>query len=378
LHGRVRVAGCYGRGVRRLCVAVCLFGCAGRYPDARRLADELPAIAGLPAEPPQCVVAGHVHTIVSDRYSHAPTSANAAYAYSPAGLRAAIDGFVGVDAMILADHNSTAASFDPMLEEATISVIRGMEWTTRRGHALLFGFRMDGPDDAILPPPWRAKVRRGDFLSMVARTHVRGGLVVVAHPRVPFRTWPDDTFGADGVEVWGFDRWFMRNRQAVRWWHERLRGGERLFALAGTDLHPGAWLRSHRHPLNRVFAGRCDVQELFTAIRRGRTVLVRGTGTARVLVGVEREGAVDFADGGPGDAVLLPATNRIELQVRVIGGSGARVRVLAGAGELYVGTIAGEDQAVRLLVRARVGEFVRVELHRGRKLLALSNPIYLR
>jgi len=365
-------------GVRRLCVAACLFGCAGRYPDAHRLVDELPGIAGLPVEPSQCVVAGHVHTIVSDRYSHDPVPANVAYSYSPAGLRAAIDGFVGVDAMILADHNSTAASFDPVLERSRLAVIRGMEWTTRRGHALLFGFRMDRPDDAILPPPWRATVRRGDFLAMVARTHARGGLVVVAHPRVPFRTWPDDTFGADGVEVWGFDRWFMRNRQAVRWWHERLRRGERLFALAGTDLHPGAWLRSHRHPLNRVFAGRCEAAELLLAIRRGRTVLVRGTGTARLLVGVERDGAVDFADGGPGDAVMLPATNRIELQVRVLGGTGTRVRVLGGAGELFTRELAGEDEVVRLLVRARVGEFVRVELHRGRTLLALSNPIYLR
>lgn len=364
-----------GCAVRPWLLVVGLFGCAGRYPEAHRLAERLPGVAGLPVEPPQCVVAGHVHTLVSDRYSHAPVPENAAVAYSSAGLRAAIAAFErdGADAMIVSDHNSTAANFDPAVGSSPLAILPAMEWTTRRGHALLIGFRMDGPFDAILPPPWREPVLRGDFLAMVARTQARGGLVIVAHPRVPFRTWPDDTFGANGVEVWGFDRWFMRNRQAVRWWHERLRGGERLVALAGTDLHPGAWLRSHRHPLNRVFAGRCDAEGVMAGIRGGRAVLVRGTRSPRVVVGVEAGGAVDFAEGGPGDVVR----GGREVQVRVLGGDGARVRVLSAAGELLTEEVSGEDAVVRLRVGAEVG-FVRVELHRRRELLALTNPVYLR
>lgn len=355
-----------------------LAACAGRYPAAHGLASATPAIAGLPAEPSQCLVAGHVHTIVSDRYSHAPTPENLGHAYSPAGLRAALAAFAGdgADAIVLTDHNSVAANFDPAVATATLAVIPGMEWTTRRGHALLLGFRAADPSDAILPPPWRASVRRGDFLAMVARTHARGGMVIVAHPKVPFRTWPDDTFGADGVEVWGFDEWYIGNRRAQRWWHTRLARGERLVAFAGTDLHPGAWLRSHRHPLMRVFAPRCEAGEILAAIRRGRAVIVRGPRTPRVVVGVEQGGAIDFAEAGPGDAVRVPATQRIDVQVRVIDGDGARLRVLGAAGELSAHEVAGADAVVRLEVRARPGEFVRVELHRGRKLLALTNPIY--
>lgn len=364
-------------GVRRGLLALMLFGCAGRYPAAHGMAEVVPAVAGLPAEPHGCVVAGHVHTLVSDRYSHAPTPDNADHAYDPEGLRWALETFEadGADAVIVSDHNSVAANFDPAVKDSKVAVIPAMEWTTRRGHALLIGFDMDGPFDAILPPSWRESVERRDFLAMVGRTRGRGGLVIVAHPRVPFRTWPDDTFGADGVEVWGFDRWFMRNHQAVRWWHERLRKGERLVGFSGTDLHPGAWLRSHRHPLNRVIAERCDAGSLLAAIKRGRAVLVRGTGSPRVVIGVETGGAVDFADAGPGDVVVAKET--VELQVRVLGGDGARVRVLGGAGELYAGTVGGGDHAVRLRVRGDVG-FVRVELHRGRELLALSNPVYLR
>lgn len=355
-----------------------LVACAGRYPTAHGLAEEVEAIAGLPAEPPQCVVANHVHTLVSDRYSHAPTPENAAHAYSPAGLRSAISLFAadGVDAIVVTDHNSIAANFDPAVATAPIAVVPGMEWTTRKGHALLIGFRAGAREEAILPPPWRAPVRRGDFLAMVARTHARGGLVIVAHPRVPFRTWPDDTFGADGVEVWGFDKWFMGNRQARRWWHERLVRGERLVAMAGTDLHPGAWLRSHRHPLVRAFAPRCDADAVLGAMRGGRAVLVRGKQTPRVVIGVEGGGAIDFAEAGPGD--VAAASSPIDVQVRVIGGAGTKLRVLGTHGELHARTIAGDDEATRLRLRVRSGEFVRVELHRGRKLLALSNPIYVR
>jgi predicted metal-dependent phosphoesterase TrpH len=364
--------------MRALAAACCLVACAGRYPAAHGLAAELPAAPGLPVEPPQCLVAGHVHTLVSDRYSHAPTAENAAHAYSPEGVRAALAMFTadGADAVVLADHNSVAANFDPAVKHAKITVVPGMEWTTRRGHALLLGFRMDGPFDAILPPPWRAPVRRGDFLAMVARTHARGGVVIVAHPRVPLRTWPDDTFGADGVEVWGFDRWFMRNRQALRWWHERLRRGERLVAMAGTDLHPGAWLRSHRHPLVRVFAPRCDAAQVLAGIRRGRAVLVRGASTPRVIVGVEAAGAIDFAEGGPGDVVA--AQDHVDVQVRVLDGAGATLRVLGTHGELRSRNVVTADELLRLRVRVRSGDFVRVELHRGRELLALSNPVYVR
>jgi hypothetical protein len=253
-----------------------------------------------------------------------------------------------------------------------------MEWTTRRGHALLVGFRAADAGDVPRPPPWRAPVRRGDFLAMVAGTHVRGGLVFVAHPRVPLRTWPDDTFGADGVEVWGLDEFFMRNRQALRWWHGRLVRGERLVAVGGTDLHPGAVIRRHRHPLLRVHAPTCDAGAVLAGLRAGHVQVVRDVGSPVIVLGLEAGGALDFAEGEAGDAVALHGRDEVDLQLRVVGGAGARLRVLGPAGELHAHTVAAPDEALRLRVRARPGEFVRAELHRGRRLLGLTNPLYFR
>ncbi|WAS96542.1 CehA/McbA family metallohydrolase [Nannocystis punicea] len=349
-----------------------LCACAGRYPKAHDRVRELAATTEAPAPPRDCLVANHVHTLVSDRYSHAPTAANERQAYDPAGLRSAIAAFAGdgVGAIVVTDHNSPHAAFDPAVATAPLTVIPGMEWTTRRGHALQIGIHLDSPADAILPPPWRSRVVADDFRRMVAETHRRGGLVIIAHPRVPFRTWPDDTFGADGVEVWGLDSVVIRNRQAVRWWHDRLIRGERLIAVAGTDLHPGAWLRDHRRPLNRVTAATCGAADVLAGMRAGRVLLVDDRDAPRVVL------AVDGAR--PGDAVELAGRTEIDLQLRVLAGAGARVRLLGPAGELFARTVASADATVRLRLRVRPGEFVRAELHRRRKPLALTNPVYFR
>ncbi len=354
----------------------CVLGCSGRYPRAEGVARELVAAPGLPEVPRRCLVANHVHTIVSDRYSHAPVPANAGEAYSARGLGTAIADFerAGVDAIVLTDHNAIDAVFDPQVRTAGLTVIGGMEWTTRSGHALLIGFTATRAADAILPPAWRTRPNRADFLAMVERTHARGGLVIIAHPRVPFRTWPEDTFAADGVEVWGLDRFFMRNRGARRWWHERMVGGERLIAVAGTDLHPGTRIRGHHYPLNWVYAPGCSEHEILAAVRAGHVLLVRDGKAPIVVLGVD--GGVDQA----GDVVSLEGRGSIEVQLRVLAGDGARLRVLGRAGLLLERRITGQDRSVRLLLKVRPGDFVRAELYagRGRKLMALTNPVYFR
>ena len=360
-----------------LALAAALAGCSGRYPHAAIAPREQPAVPGLPVAPRECLVANHVHTIVSDRYSHAPTPPNARWAYSPDGLRAALTAFAsdGVAAIVLADHNAVDAALDPQIARAPLTVIPGMEWTTRRGHALLIGLPVARREDAVLPPPWRTRPRTADFRAMVARTHARGGLVVIAHPRVPFRTWPNDTFGADGVEVWGLKSFVLRNPAALRWWHDRLTRGERLIAIAGTDLHPGARIRRHRDPLNRVHAERCDAPTILAAVRAGHLALVRDRHAPTLLLGVEAGGALDFAEAAAGDTVPLAAT--LDVQVRVLGGAGTRLRLLGGDGLLLARDIPTDDVAVRVQLRPRAGDFVRAELRRGRALLAVSNPVYV-
>lgn len=351
--------------------------CSGRYPHTTG-ARELTATPGLPEFPRRCLVANHVHTIVADTYSHAPVAANRAHAYSPAGLRAAITAFAGdgVDAIVLTDHNAIDAVFDPQVQDAPLAIVGGMEWTTRSGHALLIGFTMHTPADAILPPPWRTRPTHAEFRGMVERTHARDGLVVIAHPRVPFRKWPEDSFGADGVEVWGLDNFLMRNRAAQRWWHERLVGGERLVAVAGTDLHPGATIRSHRDPLNWVSAARCEPPEIVAAMRAGHVLIVRDADAPVVSLGLETGGAVDFADARAGDTVTLAGRDSVDLQVRVLAGDGTRLRLLGRSGELLTRNVDGPDRSVRVQLRVRPGDFVRAELYAGRRLLALTNPLY--
>ena len=76
----------------------------------------------------------------------------------------------------------------------------------------------------------------------------------------------------------------------------------------------------------------------------------------------------------------LEGRGSIEVQLRVLAGDGARLRVLGRAGLLLERRITGQDRSVRLQLKVRPGDFVRAELYagRGRKLMALSNPVYFR
>ncbi|HEY8377487.1 MAG TPA: hypothetical protein VIK91_13420, partial [Nannocystis sp.] len=178
--------------------------------------------------------------------------------------------------------------------------------------------------------------------------------------------------------VWGLDYAFMRNRQAIRWWHDRLARGERLVAVAGTDLHPGAWLRRHRRPLNRIAAPSCRADDVLAGLRAGHVVLVGERDAPGLVLGVETGGALDFAEGRAGDVVAVDGREFVELQVRVLGGENAHLRIVGDAGLLHESTLRAREAAVRLRIRVRPGSFVRAELLRGRRPLVLANPVYFR
>ena len=55
-----------------------------------------------------------------------------------------------------------------------------------------------------------------------------------------------------------------------------------------------------------------------------------------------------------------------------------RAHVLGRAGLLHTVRITRADQALRLRVQVAPGDFIRAELRAGRRLLALTNPVYLR
>ena len=77
-----------------------------------------------------------------------------------------------------------------------------------------------------------------------------------------------------------------------------------------------------------------------------------------------------------------PDVRRVAHVTRIAGarhaGAGTPLRVLGPAGVLHTRRIAAADERVRLRLRVAPGDFIRAELRAGRRLLALTNPVYLR
>lgn len=313
---------------------------------------------------------------------------------------------------MITDHNTVAHWFAP---EFTVTggviPVRGTEWTSDDGHANIIDFSVEGPGDAVVPCDWEnAPAPCGDggidYQTMVETVHQRGGLVIINHPRLGRHHWPDDTFGADAVEVNG-NLTDVSGQKGRAWWHERLAAGQRLTAMGGSDWHywrpfedgPGhdhhfcaveeagvaqAWPKPQfTDAINLVRMDSPGVPALREAIRAGHVQVLKAPDSPRIFMGADVDGDGTFGEIRAGDSV--PAGDGpVRVQVRVLGGDGETLvvsvsRGLAG-GQRVEATqefeLDGDDTVVGLeLIRGAPGaSFVRAEI--GARGKAVGNPIF--
>lgn len=250
-----------------------------------------------------------------------------------AGARAGLD-FLGVT-----DHNNVAhqADYGPGGNGYPI-VLPGVEVTTYGGHWNAWGtdrwweFRM--PEAAAVEEAMAAAAEAGAFVS-------------INHPKPFGPTWEyDDVHSMHAIEVWN-GPWARLNAHALRAWETRLRAGQRLIAVGGSDTHH---LRSHdpdpRHaqalgtPTTWVEAGPDpDAATILEAMRLGRTF-------------------VSASPAGP-QLYLEPGGRGVRVQVRH--GNGAALVVLGDQGAIGAAAVTSKDWSTTLPV-PRATAYVRAQL----------------
>jgi len=260
----------------------------------------------------------------------------------------------GLDFLGVTDHNNFAhhAAYGPGGNGFPV-VIPGIEVTTYRGHWNAWGtdrwweFRT----------PEAPAVERA-----MADAAEAGAFVSVNHPKPLGPEWEyDDVRAMHAIEVWN-GPWAQRNSFALERWESRLRLGQRLVAIGGSDTHV---LRSRdpdpRHatrlgmPTTWVEAGAgADAAAILAAMRAGRTF-------------------VSASPAGP-QLYLEPAGHGVA--VSVAGGRGATLVVLGDEGAIGAAAVAVEDWSSTIAV-PRATSWVRAQLVASNgDLLALTSATW--
>ncbi|MEA2550027.1 MAG: hypothetical protein QOE42_2625 [Chloroflexota bacterium] len=268
-------------------------------------------------------------------------------------LHAAVE--AGLDFLGVTDHNNVAhhAEYGPGGGSLPI-VVPGVEVTTYGGHWNAWGtaswWEFREPSGPAVERAMRAAADAGAFVS-------------VNHPKPFGPAWEYDTVGAaHAVEVWN-GPWTGRNSIAVAFWEARLRAGQRLTAVGGSDTHslrtpdadprhspalgrPTTWVETGPQP---------DAAAILRGLRASRTfVSASPQGPQLYLDRIDDELTVDIRDGR-GTALLLIGEHDV-IEARPVESEAATTTV----------AVPGRTSYVRAQLVDSSGEVV-----------ALTSPIWL-
>lgn len=211
--------------------------------------------------------------------------------------------------VLLTDHN-TMSGFDditPELEQETVPVIRGIEWTTFYGHMLVIG--------AERFVDWR-KATPENIDRFTRQIQEAQGAVGVAHPYAlgsPFCTgchWEFDVKEwqhINYIEVWSgsFPVFEPCNDPGFQMWTDLLNRGHRLAATSGRDWHGPDKDQPQHMPATYlgIEGGLVSTKTAREALKAGRVYV---SGGPEISLSLHQKGQV-FSLGGamaPGEADL--------------------------------------------------------------------------
>ncbi len=311
----------------------------------------------------------HLHSIHSDGENPIPELVAAARAR-------------GLDFLALTDHNTVAQNPHlPAASTAEVLMIPGEEITTYYGHANVWGldrwldFRARTPADAE---------------ALIAEAHRRGLLFSINHPKDEGPDWDWKTVrGFDCLEVWQAP-WWVSNYQALAWWDELLREGQRVVGVGGSDVHlVRTPARTYPHELGNpttwVWAESFTAEAILDGIRRGHVFLTPEPAGVEIYL-TARTAAGEFMMGD--EAPVAPGET-VHLAGQVMGAEGCILRLISDVGVVQEMDIGAPDLAWETTATVTRDTYYRVEVMEPPEvpldeepaalmLRALTNPIYVR
>lgn len=283
-------------------------------------------------------------------------------------------------AAAITDHNNWNATADGDFRPVgRVRPIAGMEWEVELGEITVLGQL-----DQQLTGSLRRGADRATFEKAVEAIHSQNGFVTVCHPRSKVRWHADKRLGVDGIEVWNGIGWKTWDDDALVWWNQLLVEGERITGLGGSDAH--TVLHPVECPMNLVFAKSNSPDDVLTAMRAGRVLVLSGPKAPRPFLVADTNDDGVYDDAMTGDLLPNHREETVRFQVTVEGAEPGQQLVLTDRDGAFVtgeiGAGPGWDGNVYRFERSFArgqANFLRAEVRRpdGKTVESLGNPIYV-
>lgn len=290
----------------------------------------------------------HSHTIFSDGSATPAQIAAAAYE-------------AGLDFYSITDHNRAQSPVDLVPSGAEWPVfVPGVEVTTYGGH-----FNVWGTDTWY---DFRDPSQKG-LQAAVSAAKKDGGIVSKNHPKPLGPEWIyPDTTGFHAIEVWN-GWWAGLNNSALAVWDAALRRGERVLAMAGSDVHFPETSGDASNPL--------------TPARIGHPTLwieTRKALSASSILEAVKSGRSFISDSPTGPQIYLSREADL-VTARMVDAKGTALVLVGATGIIATEAITEDDQswsfAVNILGKGQ--PYVRAQIvNEYGELRALTQPIWLR
>lgn len=337
----------------------------------------------------------HVHT------EHSSDAFSSGSSLSPAAMAQRARAR-GLDFIALTDHNvSTQNTRLPDAQPDDFLLLAGGEittWLAGPGHLIVAGLQAGEffdwrfrPVNGIWAKP-RTQWGENEQGLQVALDHARarGLYSSAAHPFVApgfGSNWGffsdsdlDPAALPDALEVWNDDFFTTGGTATLMRWDAELAKGRRLCGNGGSDLHGIDRGIEVGTPTTVVYATELSRAGVIAALQACRAYITSQPDGPGLLL------AATTADGQTvmmGDTLVGAAGDTAEVQVRVLGGAGARLVLTRAGAAVFSRAVAGDDERFSTTLILGDAGAIRAELWPnalsaplGLNPLALSNPLF--
>jgi hypothetical protein len=284
----------------------------------------------------------------------------------------------GLQFLCITDHNTTSG-LDELGETFNSNhtgdflVMRGMEFTSSRGHANGLGLKT--------MVDWRVDGITRTFRDVAADTRTSEGLFSINHPYHALKPhswweWDMDFSLVDCMEIWNslgvYRQEGKEEEAALAKWDELLKQGHLITGIGGSDSVHAGKPSDHKpgNPVTYVFAEKLTEDDIMKGVKEGRVIVSKGP-----LLDVKVRCGDQWYRVG--DRIRLHHEHAVVFQVG-IPFSQAHVTQVVKNGEIVLEHTADAPISTEWVIDVQAGDWIRTQVWDSeKKLLAFTNPVYI-